>query len=59
MIASIRGKKPDVYRVIILKQMADHTLSVEHAAKIAFAQLKCRTFQSIIYPAERKQTLLE
>ena len=25
MIASIRGKKPDVYRVIILKQMADHT----------------------------------
>ena len=25
MIASIRGKKPDVYRVIILKQMTDHT----------------------------------
>ena len=25
MIASIRGKKPHVYRVIILKQMADHT----------------------------------
>ena len=24
MIASIRGKKPKVYRVIILKQMADH-----------------------------------
>ena len=24
MIASIRGKKPNVYRVIILKQMADH-----------------------------------
>ena len=24
MIASIRGKKPHVYRVIILKQMADH-----------------------------------
>ena len=24
-IASIRGKKPHVYRVIILKQMADHT----------------------------------
>ena len=23
-IASIRGKKPHVYRVIILKQMADH-----------------------------------
>ena len=23
-IASIRGKKPRVYRVIILKQMADH-----------------------------------
>ena len=25
MIASICGKKPHVYRVIILKQMADHT----------------------------------
>ena len=25
MIASIRGKKPHVYRVIILKQMAGHT----------------------------------
>ena len=25
MIASIRGKKPHVYRVIILKQMADHS----------------------------------
>ena len=24
MIASVRGKKPHVYRVIILKQMADH-----------------------------------
>ena len=24
MIASIRGKKPHIYRVIILKQMADH-----------------------------------
>ena len=28
MIASIRGKKPHVYRVIILKQMADHTISI-------------------------------
>ena len=27
MIASIRGKKPHVYRVIILKQMADHSQS--------------------------------
>ena len=26
MIASIRGKKTHVYRVIILKQMADHSL---------------------------------
>ena len=26
MIASIRGKKPHVYRVIILKQMADHKI---------------------------------
>ena len=24
-LASIRGKKPHVYRVIILEQMADHT----------------------------------
>ena len=30
MIASIRGKKPHVYRVIILKQMADHTLQLRH-----------------------------
>ena len=29
-------------------------LSVKHAAKITFAQWKCRTFQSIIYPAEKK-----
>ena len=29
-------------------------LSVKHAAKITFANLKCRTFQSIIYPAEKK-----
>ena len=27
-------------------------LSVKHAAKITFAQWKCRTLQSIIYPAE-------
>ena len=29
MIASIRGKKPHVYRVIILKQMADHSKRTE------------------------------
>ena len=29
MIASIRGKKPHVYRLIILKQMADHSTQVE------------------------------
>ena len=28
-------------------------LSVKHAAKITFAQYKCRTFQSIIYPADK------
>ena len=28
MIASIRGKQPHVYRVIILKQMADHSKKV-------------------------------
>ena len=27
MIASIRGKKPHVYRVIMLKQMADHKIT--------------------------------
>ena len=32
MIASIRGKKPHVYSVIILKQMADHI-------KLAFSSL--------------------
>ena len=26
MIASLRGKKPHVYGVIILKQMADHKI---------------------------------
>ena len=31
MIASIRGKKPHVYRVIILKQMADHSLSLRES----------------------------
>ena len=30
-------------------------LSVKHAAKITFAQWKCRTFQSIIYPVEQKK----
>ena len=28
MIASVRGKKPHVYRVIILKQMADHMTGI-------------------------------
>ena len=28
-------------------------LIVKHAAKITFAQYKCRTFQSIIYPADK------
>ena len=30
-------------------------LSVKHAAKITFAQCKCRTFQSIIYPADENK----
>ena len=29
MSARIRGKKPHVYRVIILKQMAGHTFSLQ------------------------------
>ena len=28
-------------------------LSVKHAAEITFAQYKCRTFRSIIYPADK------
>ena len=28
-------------------------LSLKHAAKITFAQCKCRAFQSIIYPADK------
>ena len=35
MIASIRGKKPHVYRVIILKQIADHTSAWEATTTIA------------------------
>ena len=35
-------------------------LRVKHVAKITFAQYKCRTFQSIISPADKiKTTLLE
>ena len=32
-------------------------LSVKHAAKITFAQYKCRTFQSIIYPADKNNLI--
>ena len=30
-------------------------INVKHAAKITFVQSKCRTFQSIIYPADKKK----
>ena len=32
-------------------------LSVKHAAKITFAQYKCRTSQSIIYPADKNNLI--
>ena len=32
-------------------------LSVKHAAKITFAQYKCGTFQSIIYPADKNNSI--
>ena len=35
MIASIRWKKPHVYRVIILKQMADHKFPPKHNRNIS------------------------
>ena len=35
MIGSIRGKKPHVYRVIILKQMADHKFPPKHKRNIS------------------------
>ena len=43
MIASIRGKKPHVYRVIILKQMADYTsgVSVENLPGRGFGVTCC------------------
>ena len=41
MIASIRGKKPHVYRVIILKQMAVHTFRcLECLLGLAFSTSK-------------------
>ena len=33
-------------------------LSVKHASKITFAQYKCRTFQSIIYPADKNNFII-
>ena len=39
MIASVRGKKPHVYRVIILKQMADHRKQQKHL-EITFSYKK-------------------
>ena len=40
--------------ITTLNRYVSWPLSVKHAAKITFAQWKCRTFQSIIYPAEEK-----
>ena len=42
MIASIRGKKPQIYRDIILKQMADHSIWVTPE------QSNCRPLQMSI-----------
>ena len=47
IIASIRGKKPHVYRVIILKQMAYHIKIVNNKKKIT---LKTRCLNIKIGP---------
>ena len=39
MIASIRGKIPHIYRVIILKQMADHMLDPARLNAFSFYAL--------------------
>ena len=53
--ASIRGQILPTINTNYSKSICvSWPLSVKHAAKITFAQWKCRTFQSIIYPAEEK-----
>ena len=42
MIASIRGKKPHVYRVIILKQMADHMKALYLEATLTFLRFAAK-----------------
>ena len=48
MIASIRGKKPHVYRVMILKQMADHNWRTS----IDLAVIRKRVLCNILIPRE-------
>ena len=48
------GKSCRPETITTVNRYVSWPLSVKHAAKITFAQWKCRTFQSIIYPAEEK-----
>ena len=49
-----RANPADQKTITTVNRYVSWPLSVKHAAKITFAQWKCRTFQSIIYPAEKK-----
>ena len=49
-----KGKSCRPETMTTVNRYVSWPLSVKHAAKITFAQWKCRTFQSIIYPAEEK-----
>ena len=46
------GKSCRPETITTVNRYVSWPLSVKHAAKITFAQWKCRTLQSIIYPAE-------
>ena len=52
MIASIRGKKPHVYRVIILKQMADHKKVRFVVTRIFSRQLMLRKYDLALFKAD-------
>ena len=47
MIASIRGKKPHVYRVIILKQMADHIYRLNLVPLFCFLRGTCHSLKHV------------
>ena len=53
---ALEGKSCRPETITAVNRYVSWPLSVKHAAKITFAQWKwlCRTFRSIIYPAEEK-----